>query len=101
MSEDDIHWHLNEASNSVAVIANHLGGNMVSRWSDFLVSDGEKSYRNRDQEFEDDISSKQEMIAVWEKGWNTLFATLNSLEDQDLLKSVYISWVKAIRCWKR
>ncbi|GIN93631.1 hypothetical protein J22TS1_46820 [Siminovitchia terrae] len=90
LSEDDIHWHLNEASNSVAVIANHLGGNMVSRWSDFLVSDGEKSYRNRDQEFEDDISSKQEMIAVWEKGWNTLFATLNSLEDQDLLKSVYI-----------
>ncbi|GIN95999.1 hypothetical protein J6TS1_18690 [Siminovitchia terrae] len=90
LSEDDIHWHLNEASNSVAVIANHLGGNMVSRWSDFLVSDGEKSYRNRDQEFEDDTSSKQEMIAVWEKGWNTLFATLNSLEDQDLLKSVYI-----------
>ncbi|MDQ0218357.1 DUF1572 domain-containing protein [Peribacillus cavernae] len=90
LSEEDIHWNLNEASNSVAVIAKHLGGNMVSRWSDFLISDGEKSYRNRDQEFEDDISSKQELITVWEKGWNTLFETLNGLKDQDLLNSIYI-----------
>lgn len=90
LSNDEIHWNLNEASNSVAVIAKHLSGNMVSRWSDFLTSDGEKSYRNRDQEFEDDIPSKQELIAVWEKGWNTLFETLNELEDQDLLQGVYI-----------
>lgn len=90
LSNDEIHWNFNDASNSVAVIVKHLSGNMVSRWSDFLTSDGEKSYRNRDQEFEDDISSKQELIAVWEKGWNTLFDTLNGLEDQDLLKSVYI-----------
>jgi hypothetical protein len=90
LSNDEIHWNLNEASNSVAVVAKHLSGNMVSRWSDFLTSDGEKSYRNRDREFEDDISSKKELIAVWEKGWNTLFETLNGLEEQDLLKSVYI-----------
>lgn len=90
LSEDDIHWNLNEASNSVAVIAKHLGGNMMSRWSDFLTSDGEKPYRNRDQEFEDDISSKRELITVWEKGWNTLFDTLNGLEDQDLLKRTNI-----------
>lgn len=90
LSEDDIHWHLNGASNSVAVIAKHLSGNMVSRWSNFLNSDGEKSYRNRDQEFENDIPSKQELIAVWEKGWNTLFETLNGLEDQDMIKTVYI-----------
>lgn len=55
-----------------------------------LVSDGEKPYRDRDQEFENDIASKQEMIAVWEKGWNTLLATLKGLSEQDLLKSVYI-----------
>ncbi|RST72800.1 DUF1572 domain-containing protein [Siminovitchia acidinfaciens] len=90
LSEGDIHWNLNEASNSVAVIVKHLSGNMVSRWSDFLTSDGEKTYRNRDEEFEDDLSSKQEMLIVWEKGWNTLFKTLNELEDQDLLKDVFI-----------
>ncbi|MEI3607561.1 DUF1572 domain-containing protein [Pseudogracilibacillus sp. SE30717A] len=90
LSNEEIHWSLNKASNSVAVIAKHLSGNMVSRWSDFLTSDGEKSYRNRDQEFEDDISSKQELIKVWERGWNILFETLNGLGDQDLLKNVYI-----------
>lgn len=90
LSNEEIHWSLNKASNSVAVIAKHLSGNMVSRWSDFLTSDGEKSYRNRDQEFEDDISSKQELIKIWEGGWNTLFETLNGLSDQDLLKNVYI-----------
>lgn len=90
LSEKDLHWKLNEASNSIAILAKHLGGNMISRWSDFLTSDGEKSSRNRDQEFEDDISSKQEMITIWEKGWNTLFDTLSGLESQDLLRKVTI-----------
>lgn len=90
LSEKDIHWKLNEASNSIAIIAKHLSGNMISRWSDFLTTDGEKDSRNRDQEFEDDISSKQEMITIWEKGWNTLLETLNGLENQDLLKNVTI-----------
>ncbi|WP_217587164.1 DUF1572 domain-containing protein [Lentibacillus saliphilus] len=90
LSEDDIHWTLNEASNSVAIIAKHLSGNMVSRWSDFLTTDGEKADRHRDQEFENDISSKQALIAVWEKGWNTLFDTLEGLGEQDLLKTVKI-----------
>ena len=52
LSEADIHWALNESSNSIAVIVNHLSGNMVSRWTDFLTCDGEKLNRNRDQEFE-------------------------------------------------
>ncbi|WP_080875475.1 DUF1572 domain-containing protein [Oceanobacillus timonensis] len=90
LSEKDIHWKLNKTSNSIAIIAKHLSGNMVSRWSDFLTSDGEKSFRNRDQEFKDNISSKQEMIIIWEKGWNTLFDTLNGLENQDLLKNITI-----------
>src|SRR5699024_12263269 len=63
---------------------------MISIWSDFLTSDGEKYSRNRDQEFEDDIPSKQEMITIWEKGWNTLLDTLNGLENQDLLKNITI-----------
>ena len=90
LSEADIHWKLNEASNSVAVIAKHLSGNMVSRWTDFLISDGEKPERNREREFEDNISSKQELQTVWEKGWSSLFETLHELEGQDLLKSIYI-----------
>lgn len=90
LSEEDIHWQLNEASNSIAIITKHLSGNMVSRWSDFLTSDGEKMDRNRDSEFENDISSKQEMLIIWEKGWDTFFATLNELESKDLLKTITI-----------
>lgn len=90
LSEEEIHWKLNDASNSVAIIAKHLSGNMLSRWSNFLTTDGEKASRNRDQEFEDDISSKQELITMWEKGWNTLLGTLKGLESQDLLKNITI-----------
>ncbi|WP_039042864.1 DUF1572 domain-containing protein [Sporosarcina sp. ZBG7A] len=90
LSEEDIHWRLNESSNSIAIIAKHVSGNMISRWSDFLTTDGEKASRNRDQEFEDDISSRQEMITIWEKGWIILLDTLNGLENQDLLKNITI-----------
>lgn len=90
LSGKDIHWKLNESLNSIAIIAKHLSGNMISRWSDFLTTDGEKTSRNREQEFEDDISSKQEMITIWVKGWNTLLDTINGLENQDLLKYITI-----------
>jgi hypothetical protein len=90
LSEEEIHWTYNNESNSVAIIVRHLSGNMVSRWTDFLTSDGEKEYRNRDQEFNDDISSKSELMSVWEKGWKVLFDTLTSLSEQDLLKNIYI-----------
>ena len=90
LSEDDIHWSFNEASNSVAVIVKHVSGNMVSRWTDFLTTDGEKANRNRDQEFEAELLTKQELMTIWEKGWNALFEALNELSDQDLLKKIYI-----------
>ena len=90
LSEDDIHWIFNEASNSVAVIVKHVSGNMVSRWTDFLTTDGEKANRNRDQEFEAELLTKQELMTIWEKGWNALFEALNELSDQDLLKKIYI-----------
>ena len=90
LSEDEIHWKLNDQSNNVAVIVKHLSGNMVSRWSDFLTSDGEKSYRNRDQEFEESRVSKEELFGIWEKGWQILFEALTNLEEQDLLKNIYI-----------
>lgn len=90
LSEEEIHWNYNSESNSVAIIVKHLSGNMVSRWSDFINTDGEKEYRNREEEFIDDITSKAELLTVWEKGWNTLFGTLNDLSEQDLLKNISI-----------
>ncbi|MBK3495225.1 DUF1572 family protein [Viridibacillus sp. YIM B01967] len=90
LSEGEIHWTYNIESNSVALIVKHLSGNMVSRWTDFLTSDGEKEYRNRDEEFIEDISSKSELTIVWEKGWKTLIDTLTALSEQDLLGNIYI-----------
>ena len=90
LAEDDIQWSFNDASNSIGVIIKHLSGNMISRWSDFLTTDGEKSDRKRDQEFENDISSKEDLITAWESGWNTLFNTLNKLTKEDLLKHIMI-----------
>ena len=90
LSEDDIHWRFNEASNSVAVIVKHVSGNMVSRWIDFLTTDGEKANRNRDQEFEAELLTKQELMTIWEKGWNALFDALKEMSEQDLLKDIYI-----------
>lgn len=90
LEDEDIHWALNEGSNNIAIIVKHLSGNMISRWSDFLTSDGEKPNRNREQEFEDTLSSKQELMTTWETGWAILFDALSSLSEQDLLKIVTI-----------
>ena len=90
LSNDDIHWALNDSSNNVAVIVKHVSGNMISRWSDFLTSDGEKPNRNRDQEFIDTLSTKQELLIAWEKGWAVLLETLSNVSAQDLLTTVYI-----------
>lgn len=68
----------------------HLNGNMISRWTDFLTSDGEKENRNRDEEFIDDVSSKSELISVWEKGWDVLIDTLTGLNEDDLLETIKI-----------
>jgi hypothetical protein len=90
LSDEEIHWNYNSESNSVAIIIKHLSGNMVSRWSDFLTSDGEKEYRNRDEEFIDDITTKAELITVWENGWKVLIDTLTDLSETDLLKYILI-----------
>jgi hypothetical protein len=77
-------------SNSIAILVQHLSGNMLSRWTDFLTSDGEKEWRNRDAEFEETVKTKAELLKVWNKGWDVLFGTLKSLKPQDLSKTVYI-----------
>jgi len=80
----------NEASNSIALIVHHLSGNMLSRWTDFLASDGEKSWRNREAEFEEGYPDKKTMMEAWEKGWKCLFDALDPLKPSDLQTVIYI-----------
>jgi hypothetical protein len=77
-------------SNSIAIMVNHLRGNMLSRWTDFLTSDGEKSWRNRDGEFEQSFENKEELMRAWEEGWKVLFDAINPLENSQLDTIVYI-----------
>lgn len=81
---------VNEDTNSIAVIVNHLVGNMLSRWTDFLTTDGEKEWRNRDTEFEEIIQTKPELLAHWGKGWHCLFDALDSLQPDQLDAIIYI-----------
>lgn len=90
LEHEQLHWSYNEDSNSIAVIVKHMSGNMVSRWTDFLTTDGEKQTRNRDDEFYDSLTSKEELVQVWEKGWQVFFDTLKELTEEDLLKVVKI-----------
>lgn len=81
---------VNEDTNSIAIIIKHLVGNMLSRWTNFLITDGEKEWRNRDAEFEEILTTKPELVAHWEKGWQCLFDALNSLQPQQLNEIIYI-----------
>ena len=90
LSEDEVFWQFNEESNSIAIMVNHLYGNMMSRWTDFLNSDGEKEWRNRDLEFESVINSKVEMLDKWEKGWACLFEALNSVNAENFDSEIFI-----------
>lgn len=88
--EEKLFWQYNEESNSIAVIIQHLWGNMLSRWTDFLHSDGEKEWRDRDAEFENGTTTKEELLGKWEEGWKVLMDTLHSLQEEDLGKIIYI-----------
>ncbi len=90
MKAEALFWQYNEDSNSVATIVKHLWGNMLSRWTDFLTSDGEKQWRDRDAEFENDIKTREELLKKWNEGWDCVLNTLNSLATSDLDKLVYI-----------
>jgi hypothetical protein len=79
-----------DESNSVAIIVKHISGNMLSRWTDFLTSDGEKPWRNRDGEFANDINSKEELVEAWERGWACFKNALNSINDNNIENIVYI-----------
>ncbi len=90
IEDADIDWKFDPESNSISVIVKHIAGNIHSRWTNFLTEDGEKSWRNRDDEFVASYTDKHDMIQHWEKAWSVLFEVLNSLDQNDLEKLVYI-----------
>lgn len=90
LSDEDFFWRPNENSNNICIIIKHMNGNMKSRWTDFLTTDGEKSDRNRDDEFVDDFQSKRDVLLLWEEGWEILFTTINQLRSDDVLKELTI-----------
>src|SRR4051812_8750330 len=83
LDDHEIRLRPNEASNSISLIVHHLTGNMLSRWTDFLTSDGEKEWRHREAEFDQDYKDKESMMAAWEKGWACLFNALDPLKPED------------------
>lgn len=90
VTDDQLQAALDPESNSIAVIVKHLAGNMHSRWTDFLISDGEKPDRNRDAEFEAPPSTRATLMELWEWGWRLVFTALEPLTDADLGRTVYI-----------
>jgi hypothetical protein len=83
LDENDLHWKLNKNDNSIALIVKHMAGNMLSRWTNFLTEDGEKPWRNRENEFVNAPTTKKEMIATWQKGWLCLFYALESINENN------------------
>ncbi len=90
VADEKLFWQYNAESNSIATIVKHLWGNMLSRWTDFLTTDGEKDWRDREAEFEHDITTREELMEKWNAGWQCLFAALDQLTSTDLDRIIYI-----------
>jgi hypothetical protein len=90
VADDQLFTVLDNEGNSIAIIVKHMAGNMRSRWTDFLTTDGEKPDRNRDGEFADPPATREALMAEWENGWNRVFAAIEPLTDADLARKVTI-----------
>jgi hypothetical protein len=90
LESEQLFVSVNEDTNSIAVIVKHLSGNMLSRWTDFLTTDGEKETRNRDAEFENDLQTKEQVLTSWNTGWDCFLDALNSLQPEQLSEIIYI-----------
>lgn len=90
IDQNGLHWQYNGDTNSIAVIIKHISGNSLSRWTDFLKSDGEKTWRDRDEEFENTDLNKQQLTELWERGWQCLFKAIDPLTGDDLMRVAYI-----------
>lgn len=90
LSDDQLHWRSDPRSNSVAILVQHVGGNLRSRWSDYLMSDGEKSDRHRDEEFVGQALDREELMARWNEGWSEMLGALRALKAEDLVRTAPI-----------
>ena len=90
LSEEALLHSPTPGSNSIAVMVKHLSGNMLSRWTDFLTTDGEKDWRERDQEFSGKLNNRADVLSTWNSGWDCLFAAILPLRQEDLDTTVYI-----------
>ena len=90
VTDEQLNAQLDPESNSIALLVKHIAGNMRSRWTNFLTTDGEKADRNRDSEFEDPLQSREQLLRVWEDGWQRLFAAIEPLTPADLERTVTI-----------
>ncbi len=90
IDEKDLLHIFGKENNNLAMIVKHIAGNMISRFTDFLTSDGEKDWRNRDAEFANDLQSKKEVIELWQKGWTTFYQAVTPLSENDIHQIVYI-----------
>jgi hypothetical protein len=88
--DEALFWQYNEESNSIGIIVKHLWGNMLSRWTDFLTTDGEKEWRNREAEFDNEIQTREELLQKWEAGWSCLFTAIDSITEENWHTTVYI-----------
>ncbi len=90
LSDEQLFHEPADDANSIGIIVNHLHGNMLSRWTNFLTEDGEKEWRKRDQEFEDYIQTREQLLTKWNEGWNCLYEALETVNDSNLDQLIYI-----------
>lgn len=90
LASEQLFYTPDNDKNSIAIIVKHLHGNMLSRWTDFLSTDGEKEWRNRDEEFQNPYTDKETLLDKWEEGWKCLFDTLDNLKSENLTDIIYI-----------
>lgn len=90
VSDEQLFALLDDEANSIAIIVKHMTGNMRSRWTDFLTTDGEKPTRNRDSEFVDPPATREALLREWEEGWSCLFRAIEPLTDADLSRTITI-----------
>ena len=90
LSDEELHLEPATDSNSISIIVKHLSGNMLSRWTNFLTEDGEKEWRERDEEFQSTIKTRKELLEKWNEGWSCLFNAIENLKQDDFKKTVYI-----------
>lgn len=90
LTDEQLNWKYNEESNSIAIIAKHMVGNMISRWTDVFTTDGEKEWRMRDDEFEDELLTRAALLEKWDSGWQCFYKVLDNLSVEDLDRIIYI-----------